>query len=475
MLKPSRLFGGLRARLGGLLLLHTLTVAALLVLLLVGFGKPRQTFYRLPEADEVALIVHAIERAPADVRPAVVAAVSTDFRHVRLVRAPAPGEQPSVAPAVAGRLAAKLAMAWQREAAASPDDLAAAYRAVLGARPVHVRVADHEELRDFGGGRVLSDVPVRVLVPLPDEGGRDGVAVEIVRITPPVVTRLVRFFPALIGVIAVLQVVAIVVLAWQTTRPVSRLLAAVRSDGAGKPDPQWPTGGPREIQELGAAFADRSRRLKQLATQRTRIMAAVAHDFRTYLTRLELRADFIDEPRQRDAAMADLKEMSVLLDDTLTFARYAGETDRIPDEVIDLDTEITNAVEVRRGVGEVILVDPLPRPAQAQVARISFQRMLANLLDNAIRYGGHAGVRVTRTDGWLIVYVEDEGPGVPEDQLAGLTEPFHRLEQSRARQTGGSGLGLSIVEALLVRHGGRLTLANRPGGGFRAGLWLRAA
>ena len=75
---------------------------------------------------------------------------------------------------------------------------------------------------------MLSDVPVRVLVPLPDEGGRDGVAVEIVRITPPVVTRLVRFFPALIGVIAVLQVVAIVVLAWQTTRPVSRLLAAVR-------------------------------------------------------------------------------------------------------------------------------------------------------------------------------------------------------------------------------------------------------
>ena len=155
--------------------------------------------------------------------------------------------------------------------------------------------------------------------------------------------------------------------------------------------------------------------------------------------------------------------------------RQHHEADRLPDEQIDLSAEISEAVEMRRGVGEIILVDPLPRPAQVQVARISFQRMFANLLDNAVRYGGHAGVRVVREGGWLVVYVEDEGPGVPEDQLAGLTEPFHRLEQSRARQTGGSGLGLSIVEALLVRHGGRLTLANRPGGGFRAGLWLRAA
>ena len=471
MLRRVRLFDGLRARLAALLLLHTLVVAALLGLLFFGIGKPRHTSYRLPDPDEVALIVHAIERSPADVRPAVVAAVSTNFRHVHLIRASASGDQPSVAPALSGRLAARLAMpAAEGSPEAAPHDLAGIYRAVLGDRPIHIRSPYDSELRDFGGGRILSDTPVRVIVPL-----RNGLAVEIVGTTPPVVTRLVRFFPALIAVVAVLQVIAIVVLALQTTRPVSRLLAAVRSDGEGRPDPKWPTGGPREIRELGEAFADRSRRLKQLAKQRTRIMAAVAHDYRTYLTRLELRADFIDDPKQRSAAMADLEEMSVLLDDTLTFARYAGETDRLPDEVIDLGTEILEAVEMRRGVGEIILVDPLPRPAQVQVARISFQRMLANLLDNAIRYGGHAGVRVVREDGWLVVYVEDEGPGVPEDQLAGLTEPFHRLEASRARQTGGSGLGLSIVEALLVRHGGRMTLANRPSGGFRAGLWLRPA
>ena len=472
MLSRVRLFDSVRARLAALLLLHTLVMAALLALLFVGIGRPRQTSYRLPDPDEVALIVHAIERSPADVRPAVLAAVGTNFRHVRLIRSSVPGDQPSVTPALTGRLAARLTLPDPTGMpAAVSDDFAGMYRAVLGARPVHVRVAEGSSVRDFGGGRLLSEAPIRVVVPLRGSGS----AVEIVGTTPPVVTRLVRFFPALIAVIAVLQVVAIVVLAWQTTRPVSRLLAAVRSDGEGRPDPDWPNGGPREIRELGEAFADRSRRLKQLAKQRTRIMAAVAHDYRTYLTRLELRTDFIDDAGQRKAAMADLEEMSVLLEDTLTFARYAGETDRLPDEQIDLSAEISEAVEMRRGVGEIILVDPLPRPAQVQVARISFQRMFANLLDNAVRYGGHAGVRVVREGGWLVVYVEDEGPGVPEDQLAGLTEPFHRLEQSRARQTGGSGLGLSIVEALLVRHGGRLTLANRPGGGFRAGLWLRAA
>lgn len=469
MLKRWPLFDGLRGRIGTILLLHTSIISALLGLLAFGIGREDRVLYRLPEADEAAVITYAVERAPPEVRPAVVAAVNTNQRHVRLVpTAAGTPEKPDVAAASSGRLAAALAL--PEEGAAEQADITNRYRAALGARPFHVSAADGATLVDYGGGRFLSERPVQVVVPI--EG---GMSIAIETTTLPVVGRLVRLMPFIIVVIVLLEIAAIVVLPLQTTRPVSRLLAAVRSDGEGRPDPDWPQDGPREIRELGEAFAQMSARLKHLAEQRTRILGAVAHDFRTYMTRLELRADFIADDRQREATMADLSEMGVLLDDTLAFAKHASVASRLPDEVIDLVPEISHAIETRRELGEEVDVAPLPDELLVRVAGISFQRMLANLIDNAIRYGGQAHVRVAREGDHAVVYVEDDGPGVPEDKLGELTEPFHRLEGSRARHTGGTGLGLAIVQGLLHRHGGDLSLSNRETGGLRAGLRLIAA
>lgn len=472
MLRYPAALDGLRARIGVLLLIHAVIIGGLFLVVILG-GEKQRDMYKLPDVEEVAAIVYATERAPADLRPSIVMAANTKLRHVALIANIPAGARavPDVDPALSGRLAAKIMVPVDER----PDmrgtltDIARIYRAALGVRPFSIQTANGAALTDYGGGRILSEGASRVIVPIE---GRQSVAIE--GMVLPVVGRILSTASPVLVIIVLLELVAILILANQTTRPVSKLLAAVKSDG-GKTEPQWPTDGPREIRELGEAFADMRARLKRLVEQRTRIMAAVAHDFRTYLTRLELRADYIADPRQRDSAMADLEEMKVLLDDTLVFAEHTSVTTRLPDEILDLGQEIESTVATRHELGQEVLLDPLPDLLLARVARVSFQRMLANLLDNAIRYGKRARVCAKREGDWAFVYVEDEGPGVPPHRLADLTEPYHRLESSRARHTGGTGLGLTIVQALVNRHGGELILRNREGGGFVAGVRLRVA
>lgn len=203
------------------------------------------------------------------------------------------------------------------------------------------------------------------------------------------------------------------------------------------------------------------------------MLAAIAHDYRTYLTRLELRSEFIEDEQQQSLARQDLEEMRLLLSDTLTFARESTERE-VDDATCDIRTELARIAEDRRARGQDIGVVAIMKPIIVYASHLSFQRMLANLLDNAVRYGGgRAMVRVRAEKGVVHILVEDEGPGVPDESLERLLEPFERLEPSRARHTGGVGLGLSIVQALAHRYQGDLVLENRKEGGFRAILSLR--
>jgi len=216
-------------------------------------------------------------------------------------------------------------------------------------------------------------------------------------------------------------------------------------------------------------------RLHELLEERTRILAAVAHDFRTYLTRLQFRSDFIDDPEQRELAERDLNEMGMLIDDALTFAQPGPEWGG-PEAMVELSDEIEDVVLVRRALGETILLATDCTGWRARTTPLALRRMLANLLDNAKRYGGGmTTIVLTRQDGAIILFVEDDGPGVAEERLPELVEPFTRLESSRARHTGGVGLGLSIVQALAHRFGGTLRLENRREGGLRAILALKDA
>jgi signal transduction histidine kinase len=156
------------------------------------------------------------------------------------------------------------------------------------------------------------------------------------------------------------------------------------------------------------------------------------------------------------------------------FARESTRTERAAPPVLDIAREIGEFVRLRRELGEPVLFSEQDETMLARCAPLALRRMLANLTDNAIRYGGHALLSLSRRDDKVAILVEDEGPGIPPGKAEQVMEPFERLEPSRGRDTGGAGLGLSIVRALAKSQDGALTLENRGGGGLRATLLLQA-
>jgi signal transduction histidine kinase len=251
----------------------------------------------------------------------------------------------------------------------------------------------------------------------------------------------------------------------RATKPLVRLSAGVRRFGSELDAPDVPVEGAREMRELASAYNDMKRRIADLVGERTRILAAVAHDMRTYITRLRLRADFIDDPEQRRKAASDLQEMSAMLDDTLLFARQDASNGPEPMH-LDIDAEIEAVVAVRREMEETVWFDAGAKGAAVRLSPLALRRILANLIDNGLRHGTAVSLSTTREGETVEIRVSDNGPGVPSAALARLGEPFGRLDPSRDRTTGGVGLGLAIVRALAERSGGTVRFANQDGGGL---------
>lgn len=436
----------LRQRIGAIILLHALLMTGTLAAFARLGPKDQGRLYMMPVPDRVAAIVTAFERAPPQTYPDLLRAFQDDRQSVRLLNSSA---------------------SFPNADAATVNSVAAVrYREALAGRPFRIEAGGHDILASLADQPRFSNQPFRVIVAL-----SNGNAVEIERAIPTPISRLLSRVTIIGIAVLLLDILIIFWLASLTTMPVERLAKAVRQD-----DPDaLARSGPREMTELGDAFRQMRSRLHALLDERTRIIAAVAHDFRTYLTRLELRSDFIDDPEQRALAERDLREMRSLIDDALTFARPGPEWGQ-EGAAIDLRAELAEILRMRRELGEDIRLAGDCTGWRASVTPLALRRMLANLLDNAARYGG-GGVTITvaRTDDTIFLGIEDDGPGVPDDRLPELVEPFMRLESSRARHTGGVGLGLSIVQALAHRFGGTLQLENRREGGLRVILTLPAA
>ena len=281
-----------------------------------------------------------------------------------------------------------------------------------------------------------------------------------------------------LGIMAIAGIVVLVGLALavrQTTRPVTRLAANARTFADRLDAPDLEETGPRELRALAQAFNEMKARIKGLVSERTRFLAAIAHDLRTYLTRLRLRVEFIEDPEQRARAERDLEEMSALLEDTLSFARTVeGKGD--PDASTSVSVEIGQMVSSRQEIGEPVSIGaPIDAMLQVRAAPMAVRRILANLIDNAMRYGGVARLYAEAEDGFARLRVEDDGPGIPEEDLERVTAPFERLEASRGRHSGGAGLGLAIVRGMVEAQGGSLKLFNRAGGGVTAQVTLPRA
>jgi signal transduction histidine kinase len=233
-----------------------------------------------------------------------------------------------------------------------------------------------------------------------------------------------------------------------------------------------PLDGPREVRAAATAMNRMRDRLAGEAVERTRMLAAVAHDLRNPLTGLRLRAEAADEPA-RGRMVADIERMERMIAEVLDYARgrEIGEARTIEDPAALLGAIVDEA----RERGQPVAAAPMPAGLAIEADREGLRRALVNLVDNAIRYAGSAFLALRDEGDILALVVEDDGPGIAESEIGRLVEPFQRLENSRSRATGGAGLGLSIANDVAGRHGGSLRLANRPEGGLSAEIRLPKA
>ncbi len=252
-------------------------------------------------------------------------------------------------------------------------------------------------------------------------------------------------------------------------RPLTVLAKAADKLGEDIHQPPLPETGPREIVRAAKAFNRMQARIRSLIDERGRMLAAVSHDLKTPITRMRLRADHIAAPDLQDQFVADLDEMSQMLDMSIEFVRSADNGEGLAEvdvmalleSLADDYAEMGSPVRVRGTAGA---------PLRAQPQHL--KRCLTNLIENGLRYGGEVDIEVRDTPAAMTIVIADNGPGIPPELLDKVFEPFFRVENSRSRMTGGSGLGLSIARNIARLHGGDVVLANKPEGGLESRLTL---
>ncbi len=254
------------------------------------------------------------------------------------------------------------------------------------------------------------------------------------------------------------------------TGPVGTLAEAAERLGRDVNAAPLPEDGPVEVARAAVAFNTMARRISRFVSDRTFLLTAMGHDLRTPITRLRLRAEFIDDDELRGKFLGDLAELDGMVAATLAFGRDTADTE--PAVALDLAallrTVLDEAADAWPDQADAFAYDG-PAHLTMTGRLMMLKRAFANLVGNALKYGGAARVRLLRPEhGIITISVEDDGPGVPADQLERVFDPFYRVEGSRNRETGGTGLGLPIARNIFRAHGGDVVLENGAGGGARA-------
>ena len=260
------------------------------------------------------------------------------------------------------------------------------------------------------------------------------------------------------------------------TLPVRTLALAAEALGRDVNAPPLPENGPLEVATAAAAFNTMAARIRRFVVDRTEMLTAIGHDLRTPITRLKLRAEFMEDDEQRRKMLADLDELEAMVSATLAFGRDAATSEPVVSLDIAelLQTILDEASDAHPEAAEALRYDGPPHLA-VRARSLSLKRAFTNLVSNAIAYGGGgASIRLVPDANLLSIEIEDDGPGIAPEELDRVFEPFHRVENSRNRETGGVGLGLPIARNILRAHGGDVTLANRPQGGILALVTLPA-
>jgi signal transduction histidine kinase len=255
------------------------------------------------------------------------------------------------------------------------------------------------------------------------------------------------------------------------TAPYALLASAAERLGRDLNAEQLPENGPREVRAAAHAFNLMQDRLRRFVGDRDQLVAAISHDLRTPVTRLRLRAEFVEDTDQRARMLADLDDIETMTRSVLAFA--SGSADPEARESIDLISLLESLCDDMPGV-TLDLDAALPPRLKCVAQPVALRRAIANLIENAVKYGGQARVSAAVGATAASIIIDDDGPGIPAAEMETVFRPFRRLETSRNRETGGTGLGLTIARTVARAHGGDVVLSNL-GHGLRAELTLPLA
>ncbi len=253
------------------------------------------------------------------------------------------------------------------------------------------------------------------------------------------------------------------------TAPYALLAEAAERLGRDINAESLPEKGPREVRAAAHAFNLMQARLSRFIGDRDQLVAAISHDLRTPVTRLRLRAEFVEDADQRARMLADLEDIEAMTRSVLAFASDTAQPEAR--EQIDLVSLVESLASDMPHV-TLALAPDLPARVKCLAGPVGLRRAIANLIDNAVKYGGTARVSLALDPAAIRIAVDDDGPGIPPDEMEVVFRPFRRLEASRNRETGGAGLGLTIARSVARAHGGDVMLSNRPEGGLRAEIVL---
>ncbi|BDB24197.1 two-component sensor histidine kinase [Cupriavidus sp. TA19] len=328
-----------------------------------------------------------------------------------------------------------------------------------------------DRITEASGGRF----PVRV-ESIPGQGKRMQAHLTLSDGSPltidvhPKPTPVAQWLPYVL----VLQLLLLVLCCWLAVRlslrPVVALANAADAldpNAAGEPLAE---AGSTELVRAARAFNAMRERIARFVEERVQILAAISHDLQTPITRMKLRAEMAEDSEDKRKLVHDLDEIETLVKEGLAYAR-AMHGDGEKASRIDVGSFVESLVYDYQDTGKAVTIQQ--NIAGAIMTRPhALRRILTNLTDNAIKFGGAAELSVRRDGGAVVIGVLDRGPGIPAEKLESVMQPFVRLEESRNRETGGTGLGLAIAHQLALAIGGSLTLRNREGGGLEAQLRL---
>jgi len=283
---------------------------------------------------------------------------------------------------------------------------------------------------------------------------------------------------ALIFTVVFLALTLALLSVWATralTAPLKRLAGAAEAFGTRDDHVALPEAGPREVLAVSRALDRMRSRVRRLIDDRTQMLAAISHDLRTPITRLRLRAEFIEDDNARAATLRDLDQMNGLVEAALSFVRDGQARDASSFTLVDLASVVQTVCDDFSDIGAPVSVGR-SRHVLVQGRTEELQRAITNLVDNAVKYGGRAEVHMESAERGVRICVLDFGPGIPEVEREAMLQPFVRGDRARnLNEARGFGLGLSIVQAIVEAHNGRLMLENGPAGGLNAVIELPLA